>query len=430
MSGARRPSRAGTAVQLLGQATKTAAYAAAATASAYYVWKWLAGTQEPATQAHASLDARDHLTESCEIWEAALKKAMLAGDTATANRLRLVLRRAYSTIESFDSSFNENNIIIRQERTELESAFEIDSDAGSFNTAASMLYEQDLTGFELPVSSPRARLPSRNDLWTEALSLARAGKITIRKYRPAYTGCNDEIHFAARVHCCRKGFDAMMKQPANRNILRDAFLHAVSGVVIRGGEDPAPLHKAWEVMEAWLLEEHATDGMTKIEKEMQGRGVPYLTFFDLAFDFLLFDAWDVTENPPSSVKAALATTWMPTSIKMRTLKSTLWGIIRTRSSLFKSGTFMKHFYMVMAVAVPALGCGMLGLGDDGFVKLVDQFQKAQLEFIQRVFAIPDTIGDLTPESYADQIIVITKQLSSRVNAQVALALEGMAPKAN
>ena len=44
----------------------------------------------------------------------------MAGDAATAGRLREVLKRAYETLESYDSSFTKLDSPIRLERLELE----------------------------------------------------------------------------------------------------------------------------------------------------------------------------------------------------------------------------------------------------------------------------------------------------------------------
>lgn len=50
-------------------------------------------------------DGLTSLDASCKAFEASLQRAVQRGDTVTANRLRSVLRRAYATMETLNSSF-------------------------------------------------------------------------------------------------------------------------------------------------------------------------------------------------------------------------------------------------------------------------------------------------------------------------------------
>jgi hypothetical protein len=85
------------------------------------------------------------------------------------------------------------------------------------------------------------------------------------------------------------------------------------------------------------------------------------------------------------------------------LKSTVWGIVQARMGLFKDNTFMKHFYRVMLSVVPALACGMLRIGDEGFVKLTNDFRGLLVDWITRVFAVASNVPNLTPDLYATKV---------------------------
>ena len=85
------------------------------------------------------------------------------------------------------------------------------------------------------------------------------------------------------------------------------------------------------------------------------------------------------------------------------LKSTVWGIVQARMGLFKDNTFMKHFYRVMSSVVPALACGMLHIGDEGFVKLTNDFRALLVDWITRVFAVASNVPNLTPELYGTKV---------------------------
>lgn len=52
-----------------------------------------------------------------------------------------------------------------------------------------------------------------------------------------------------------------------------------------------------------------------VETELQGRGVKALTFYDVVLDFILMDAFDDLENPPSSVTAVVQNRWLSNGFK-------------------------------------------------------------------------------------------------------------------
>lgn len=442
---AQRPSRWSLARYI--PSARGTAKAVAYGAAAFYAWTWAQEKLGGGQKAKRVASARDHLIESCELWEAALKKAIMQGDATTAYRLRIVLRRAYQTIESFDNTFSESDSPIRRERAQLENAFEIDSEAGSFNTAQSrQMLEQDLAGFDLeplgagsssPLSGTSSRSPGRSwptssnnlpDMWEEAMVLARGNKIVVRKMRLKYTGCKDDIEFLARMHCCRQGLDAVLKDETMRDELQVPFLHVVDGLLIRGGVNPKETRENLNNLERFLMGEAKRDNMAAVTEEIIGRGIPIMGFYDVAFDYLLFDAWDVTDSPPAAVTYTLQNSWVPVSARSRMLKSTVWGIVQARIALFKEHTFMKHFYRCMSSLVPALACGMLHIGDEGFVRLCNDFRALLVEWMSRVFAIPSHVPNLSPELYAVKIVEITKRLTPQANAMVARALEDMVPR--
>ena len=52
-----------------------------------------------------------------------------------------------------------------------------------------------------------------------------------------------------------------------------------------------------------------------LEQELQLKGVRSLTFFDVAIDFILLDAFDDLEAPPTSVTAVVQNRWLSNGFK-------------------------------------------------------------------------------------------------------------------
>lgn len=53
----------------------------------------------------------------------------------------------------------------------------------------------------------------------------------------------------------------------------------------------------------------------EVQAELQGRGVKAITFYDVVLDFILMDAFDDLENPPSSVTAVVQNRWLSNGFK-------------------------------------------------------------------------------------------------------------------
>eukprot|EP00040_Diaphanoeca_grandis_P038998 m.257898 g.257898 ORF g.257898 m.257898 type:complete len:447 (-) comp35850_c0_seq1:45-1385(-) len=430
------------------------ATAAAASVSSYFAFQWFQGKYASAVEKRTAqtLDQeREKLLESCKVWEVALRRAVESGDTVRANKLRQVLRRAYHTLEALDGFEPEGSTTQPRLNRELleklngRTDFRRENDDGDFDDTASDISFasaisslRDLDGTSLAisedVSTPRRvdsrapRLPKsphvQRDLWQQAQLLAQRGEIKVRKMRQEYTGCSDDLDFTARLHCFRQGIAIIVRSDAKRAIMKDPFMHVLSGILIKGGADPATFKTKMDALEEFIDSGLRTDGLAAVSSELLGRGIVEINFFDIALDYLLFDALDAVKLPPATVKAALQNEWVPVSIRIRSMKAAVWSIVRTRLMMFKRNTFMFHFYDIVTVVAPPLSCGLLGIGDPAFVEVSTGFVNLVIEYYSTIFAIPgSTSGPFTPEIYAEKILKVTKQYIPRATQMVAKALE-------
>lgn len=52
-----------------------------------------------------------------------------------------------------------------------------------------------------------------------------------------------------------------------------------------------------------------------MEEELTNRGVKCINFYDVLIDFILLDAFEEVEKPPSSIKAILQNRWISASFR-------------------------------------------------------------------------------------------------------------------
>lgn len=69
------------------------------------------------------------------------------------------------------------------------------------------------------------------------------------------------------------------------------------------------------------------DNWTSIEEELRARGVKALTFFDIVLDYILMDAFEDLESPPSSVTAVVQNRWLSDGFKETALATAVWYVI-------------------------------------------------------------------------------------------------------
>ena len=52
-----------------------------------------------------------------------------------------------------------------------------------------------------------------------------------------------------------------------------------------------------------------------MQEELSARGVMCINFYDVLMDFILLDAFEEVEKPPSSIKAILQNRWISASFR-------------------------------------------------------------------------------------------------------------------
>lgn len=82
--------------------------------------------------------------------------------------------------------------------------------------------------------------------------------------------------------------------------------------MLLGDKDPKDFLVAYEDMLNYLQD---PDNWQCIEEELQQRNVKAMTFFDVALDFIILDAFKDLDNPPASVIAVVQNRFLSNGFK-------------------------------------------------------------------------------------------------------------------
>lgn len=280
-----------------------------------------------------------------------------------AEKLETLLHRAYHLQEDFGSSIPADSVLADFEsegtlilprvesfhRVQDDDATTVTSD-DSFFSAAEIFDAMSLEEVYQPLR-PAA-------LYEEALSLVREGKVAFRSLRTEILECYSDQDFLAKLHCVRQAFQILLLDETHRTFFMETGKQMVAGLMVKANKSPKAFLESYEDMLLYTKREE-TWPITKME--LEGRGVVCMNFFDIVLDFILMDAFEDLENPPSSVVAVLRNRWLSDSFKETALATACWSVLKAkRRLLMVPDGFISHFYAISEHVSPVLAFGFLG----------------------------------------------------------------------
>ncbi|XP_067430297.1 mitoguardin 2 [Thunnus thynnus] len=280
-----------------------------------------------------------------------------------ADKLETLLHRAYHLQEDFGSSIPTDSVLadFESEGTlilpQVESFHQLrDDDAttvtsdDSFFSAAELFDAMSIEDVYQPLK-PAA-------LYEEALSLVREGKVCYRSLRTELLECYGDQDFLAKLHCVRQAFQVLLSDETHRTFFMETGKQMIAGLMVKANKGPKGFLESYEDMLLYTQREE-TWPVTKME--LEGRGVVCMNFFDIVLDFILMDAFEDLESPPSSVVAVLRNRWLSDSFKETALATACWSVLKAkRRLLMVPDGFISHFYAISEHVSPVLAFGFLG----------------------------------------------------------------------
>uniref|UniRef100_A0A671QF21 Mitoguardin 2 n=1 Tax=Sinocyclocheilus anshuiensis TaxID=1608454 RepID=A0A671QF21_9TELE len=280
-----------------------------------------------------------------------------------AKKLESLLHRAYHLQEDFGSTIPPESLLADLEseatlilptlgsshRTRDDDALTVTSD-DSFFSAAELFETFSLEDTYHPLK-PAA-------LYEEALSLVKDEGVACRSLRTELLECYSDEDFLAKLHCVRQAFQVLLLDETHRMFFMDTGKQIISGLLAKANKSPKAFLESYDDMLQYTQREE-TRPVTKME--LEGRGVVCMNFFDIVLDFILMDAFEDLESPPSSVVAVLRNRWLSDSFKETALATACWSVLKAkRRLLMVPDGFIAHFYAISEHVSPVLAFGFLG----------------------------------------------------------------------
>ncbi|KAG5272128.1 hypothetical protein AALO_G00161960 [Alosa alosa] len=283
-------------------------------------------------------------------------------NTQFAQKLESLLHRAYNLQEDFGSTIPPESLLadLESEGTLILPNVEIssrlhDDDATTIASDESFFSAAEwFDSLEECVYQPLR--PSA--LYEEALQLVREDKVVCRSLRTELLECYSDHDFLAKLHCIRQAFEILLVDEAHRTFFVETGKQMISGLMAKANKSPKAFLESYEEM---LLYTQREETWPTTKMELEGRGVVCMNFFDIVLDFILMDAFEDLESPPSSVVAVLRNRWLSDSFKETALATACWSVLKAkRRLLMVPDGFISHFYSISEHVSPVLAFGFLG----------------------------------------------------------------------
>ncbi|XP_070811804.1 mitoguardin 2 [Pituophis catenifer annectens] len=329
-----------------------------------------------------------------------------------ADKLELLLYRAYNLQEEFGSSLSADNMLLdleqtlmfplteqslrRQQGDEEESV----TSEESFFSAAEIFDALEIEKTPYQPSKPAVA-------YEEALQLVKDGLVLCRTFRTELLGCYSDHDFLAKLHCIRQAFQELLMVENNQTFFGEVGKRMVMGLMTKAEKNTKGFLERYDEMLRYTLRQET---WPTTQKELEGRGVVCMNFFDITLDFILMDALEDLENPPSSVVAILRNRWLSDSFKETALATACWSVLKAkRRLLMVPDGFISHFYSVSEHVSPVLAFGFLGPKQQLF-EVCSFFKHQILQYLKDMFDL-DIVRYTTVTLLAEDILQLSRRRS-------------------
>ncbi|XP_063529415.1 mitoguardin [Cydia strobilella] len=242
--------------------------------------------------------------------------------------------------------------------------------------------------------------------------------IPYRTLRTDVVQCASDSEFLCKLHALRLALAAVFRAPANWAWFVDAGRQVLTDLLLYADKEPKEFLVAYEEMVTWTSD---PANWATIESELSSKGVKVLSFYDVVLDYILLDAFEDLESPPSSVLAVVRNRWLSDGFKESALTTAVWSVIKAKRRYlqFPDG-FMAHFYSISEHLLPVLVWGFLG-PHERLKEVCRAFQAEIVGFIADLFSFQRSRYTAVEELAADVMLharhraaAITDKLADRV----------------
>lgn len=222
----------------------------------------------------------------------------------------------------------------------------------------------------------------KNVLYEMGHSNATLGRVSYRVSRCNLLGCKSENDFAAKLHVIRLGFDRLLQNSSKKQWMIEEGRELLANFLKKCDKDYNGFYKTYDELIRFVSTE---DNWKNIKDELATRNVNIVNFYDIVLDFILLDAFEDLENPPSAITAVIQNTWLSQSFKETALSTAVWSVLKAKRKLLKyPDGFITRFYSITEYLVPVLCWGFLGT-DEELNKSCNFLKNNIVEFLKCLF---------------------------------------------
>ncbi|NWI92792.1 MIGA2 protein, partial [Pitta sordida] len=328
-----------------------------------------------------------------------------------AEKLESLLHRAYHLQEEFGSSLPSDSLLLDLEKTLMlplaDGSLRLRTDDEDSSASEDSFFSAAELFDSLPFEEMPFHLSKPVAAYEEALQLVKEGKVACRTLRTELLGCYSDQDFLAKLHCVRQAFQELLEDESNQLFFGEVGKQMVIGLMTKAEKNPKAFLESYEEMLRYALKQET---WPTTQQELEGRGVVCMSFFDIVLDFILMDAFEDLENPPSSVLAVLRNRWLSDSFKETALATACWSVLKAkRRLLMVPDGFISHFYSVSEHVSPVLAFGFLGPKQQ--LSEVCSFFKHQIvQYLKDMFDF-DIVRYTTVQLLAEDILQLSRRRS-------------------
>ncbi|XP_074598486.1 mitoguardin isoform X1 [Brevipalpus obovatus] len=187
-----------------------------------------------------------------------------------------------------------------------------------------------------------------------------------RRIRTKQMNCSCDQEFVAKAHCLRLAFAAILDDDDKRQYFTIIGRDIIEMLSVDRSYDVKECFKAYDHLISYVsnFENHG-----RLKKELEGRGIPCISFYDIVLDYIVLDSFDDLEDPPSTIISVAQNTWFSTGFKETALRAAVMALLKMkRSKMMYEEGFFANFYNILDHILPVLIWGFLGNDSDLNVK--------------------------------------------------------------
>ncbi|XP_014256635.1 mitoguardin isoform X2 [Cimex lectularius] len=332
-----------------------------------------------------------------------------------ASDLQQLLEIAYKLQRKCELLFlDQRSVLFRADGSIREDSFHGDT----FSSAESFVSAQDeiadLREFDeyLDFTTDTEKLA----LYQSAMKQFEEFGIPYRCLRTEMVHCSSDLEYLGKLHCVRLAFQWMFKSQETWKWFADSGRQILADLLLYADKDPKDFLIAYEEMLHFI----SSDGKiwSDIEKELSLKGVKAMTFYDVVLDYILMDAFEDLEVPPSSVTAVVQNRWLSNGFKESALATAVWSVLKAKRRMltFPNG-FMSHFYAISEQMSPLMAWGFLG-PDDNLREICQFFKDQVMGFLMDTFSF-QKCRYTTVEELAEDVLKHVKDRVFNLNTKLS-----------